>query len=93
MPIASLSGASPPAFFMLLGMISFFCVPAVALCECGYRSNVGALNSQFTFTDLIESDFLHIRDVALDTDWQRQSFTKTPEAGRGPYGYAIIPCF
>lgn len=40
----------------------------------------------FLFTDVIESDFLHIKNVSLDTDWRRQNFSVTPEAGRGPYG-------
>jgi hypothetical protein len=40
----------------------------------------------FLFTDVIESDFLHIKNLTLDTDWRRQNFSVTPEAGRGPYG-------
>jgi hypothetical protein len=42
--------------------------------------------SPFLFTDIVESDFLHIKNVSLDTDWKRQNFSETAEAGRGPYG-------
>ena len=40
----------------------------------------------YLFTEVIESDFLHIRDISLDTDWRRQEFSVTPEKGRGPFG-------
>lgn len=91
MPTTSSNGASRSATIMLLVLTSSFVVPvAVAVCECGYQSQVDVLNSQFTYTDLIESDFLHIRDVSLSTDWRRQSFMKTPAAGRGPYGYVLF---
>lgn len=73
-------------------MISCFVVPFVnASCECGYMAQVDALEARFIYTDLIESDFLHIRDIFLDTDWRPQSFNKTPAVGRGPYGYVILP--
>lgn len=59
----------------------------VARCECGYAlTPETSLETVAAFTDLVESDFLHIRDVAVNTDWQRQNFTKTPAIGRGPYG-------
>lgn len=47
-------------------------------------------NATFLFTDIIESDFLHINNISLDTDWRRQSFTVTPEAARGPYGVCVL---
>lgn len=91
MPTATSPGVNRLAMIMLLFMISSFVVPVVfASCECGYMSQVDALEAQFTYTDLIESDFLHIRDISLDTDWRPQSFDKTPEVGRGPYGYAAL---
>ena len=76
--------------FPVIAIVLFgacFTTKVVAKCECGYRlSPETSSGSVAVFTDLVESDFLHIRDVAVDTDWQRQNFTKTPEAGRGPYG-------
>jgi len=70
---------------ILFGAI--FTTQVDAKCECGYRlSPETSSGSVIVFTDLVESDFLHIRDVAVNTDWQRQNFTKTPETGRGPYG-------
>jgi hypothetical protein len=68
-------------------MTSFFVAPVVrADCECGYASTIGTLSNSFLFTDLIETDFLHLQNVSLDTDWKRQNFSVTPAAGRGPYG-------
>ena len=63
--------------------------PSAGNCECGYTAAIGSSSlqtSSFLFTDIIESDFLHIANISLDTDWRRQNFTVTPEAGRGPYG-------
>ncbi|TVY80537.1 Beta-glucanase [Lachnellula suecica] len=79
----------PPAVSMLLFIFGFLVVPAVADCECGYTAPIGSASmpvSNFTFTDIIESDFVHIKNISLDTDWKRQSFAVTPAAGRGPYG-------
>jgi hypothetical protein len=59
---------------------------AAASCECGYSSSIDGSASPSIFTDIIESDFLHIQNIALDTDWRRQEYNVTTEAGRGPYG-------
>ena len=59
----------------------FHSLPSVrADCECGYTVN-SAL-----YTDLIETDFLHLTNITTDTDWQPQNYTVTPEDARGPYG-------
>jgi len=74
---------------LFLFLVGFLAAPSAADCECGYTAAIGAPDMQtstFLFTDIIESDFLHIKNVSLDTDWRRQSFAVTPEAGRGPYG-------
>ncbi|TVY52385.1 Beta-glucanase [Lachnellula cervina] len=74
---------------ILLFIISCLVAPSAGNCECGYTAAIGSSTlqtSNFLFTDLIESDFLHIKNISLDTDWRRQSFAVTPEAGRGPYG-------
>jgi hypothetical protein len=77
------------AFTMLLCMIAFSVVQSVvAFCECGYATSVSVNGNltNFVFTDLIESDFLHIKDVASDTDWSRQNYSVTAALARGPYG-------
>ena len=53
---------------------------ARADCECGYTVN-GTL-----YTDLLESDFLHLPNITLDTDWQPQNYTVSAADARGPYG-------
>ncbi|KUJ09920.1 glycoside hydrolase family 16 protein [Mollisia scopiformis] len=74
---------------MLLFTIACLAVrSALAFCECGYATSIsvnGTLTS-YVFTDLIESDFVHIQDVASDTDWSRQNYSVTALAARGPYG-------
>jgi hypothetical protein len=40
------------------------------------------------FTDLLETNWLHIKNVTLDTDWQPQEFTVSPGDSHGPYGRA-----
>ncbi|KAK0710976.1 concanavalin A-like lectin/glucanase domain-containing protein [Lasiosphaeris hirsuta] len=80
-------------------------------CECGYSTNI-APNSQphqrrhqrrhqqqeqHVFTDLIESDFTSLGDIAANTDWARQEFNVTQKQARGDYGemfsVANIPGF
>ncbi len=64
-------------------------------CECGYNITVpiGPQSSlaTFSFTDLLEADFLHLVDVSKDTDWARQSYAMTPDVARGPYGLVLSP--
>lgn len=64
----------------------FFSVGVLSECECGYSSTIGNSAPPYVFSDLIESDFLHITNVSLDTDWRRQNYSVTAVAGRGPYG-------
>ena len=49
-------------------------------CECGYTVN------STLYTDLIETDFLHLKNITTDTDWIPQNYTVSPELARGPYG-------
>lgn len=49
-------------------------------CECGYTVN------STLYTDLIESDFLHLKNITSDTDWLRQKYQVTADVARGPYG-------
>jgi hypothetical protein len=40
------------------------------------------------FTDLIEANWLHLKNASLDTDWQPQNFSVDPQDSHGPYGRA-----
>jgi len=57
----------------------------IADCECGYSVNA---TSYMLFTDLIETNWLHIKNASLDTDWQPQNFSVDPQDSHGPYGRA-----
>jgi hypothetical protein len=61
-------------------------VPGVARgdCECGYQYAING--TSYLFTDLLESDFRHIKNISLDTDWRRQEYNVTAAVARGPFG-------
>ena len=65
-----------PSFFIILRSFQF----VRADCECGYTVN------STLYTDLLETDFLHLANTTSDTDWQPQDYTVTAELSRGPYG-------
>ncbi|KAF7881549.1 uncharacterized protein EAF02_006237 [Botrytis sinoallii] len=71
---------------IIIPIVLYFAGHATADCECGYSSSIGDSAEPYIFTDLIESDFLHIPNITLDTDWRRQQFNRRLAAGRGPYG-------
>ncbi|OAA64262.1 glycoside hydrolase, family 16 [Niveomyces insectorum RCEF 264] len=72
--------------FAVLGFVAAagFARLAAADCECGYSATIDD-DVQF-FTDLIESDFAHLPDIATNTDWIRQAFNVTSTVDRGNYG-------
>ncbi|CAK7269255.1 hypothetical protein SEPCBS119000_003476 [Sporothrix epigloea] len=53
-------------------------------CECGYSTDIDG--EVHVLTDLIETDFAHLADIATNTDWVRQAFNVTSDADRGSYG-------
>ncbi|CAK7208090.1 hypothetical protein SEUCBS140593_000015 [Sporothrix eucalyptigena] len=63
--------------------------PILADCECGYSTVIDG--DVQAFTDLIETDFAHLSNIATNTDWVRQAFNVTSEKDRGSYGemYAV----
>jgi hypothetical protein len=67
-----------PLFPALLSAI------AKADCQCGYSLAINS--SSYVFTDLLESDFIHLADISLDTDWSRQGYNVSATASRGQYG-------
>lgn len=84
--IVARSSATRPRAMALLILILFFVQSIFAFCECGYTISSAAAGSSFSFTDIIESDFLHIKDVSEDTDWSIQGYAVTAQDSRGPYG-------
>jgi hypothetical protein len=69
-------------------MIVFSAVPVGAFCECGYVSTIttGAATDNYIFTDILESDLFHVKNVEMDTDWSIQNYNVSASAARGPYG-------
>ena len=71
----------PPAIVISAFIATLLLTPLVqADCECGYTVN------STLYTDLIETDFLHLASITTNTDWQPQNYTVTPALARGPYG-------
>ena len=61
---------------------------ATAECACGYST--GSANGYALFTDLLETDFLHVKDITYndthDIGWIPQDYNTS--ATDGPYGMA-----
>ncbi len=47
--------------------------------------NIGSF-TEYTWTDLLETDFLHLDSIADDTDWTRQNYSVSADNARGPFG-------
>lgn len=77
LPLVLLSAAAS----LLLGS-------AAADCECGYAAAVDG--TRHVFTDLIESDFTRVGDIADDTDWRRQAFNESSARARGDFGEMFV---
>lgn len=69
--------------------------PVHARCECGFTVNDTDKHPFALFTDLLETDFLHLEYLPnattwnkpkFDIGWQPQVYNVTPVAARGPYG-------
>lgn len=59
-------------------------IPASCDCDCGYRIEPTALIYIANFTEVLETDFLHVSDFS--SDWTVQSYNVTPSASGGTYG-------
>jgi len=68
------------SIFVALATIIAAITGVEANCECGYTV------SSTLYTELLETDFLHLPNITFDTDWAPQNYTVTPRAARGPYG-------
>lgn len=85
MVIGTVIPAHPRAFARYLPILFGFFIAANAYCECGYTfQSAGGIN--YLTTDLIESDFMHSKNVFKDTDWRVQGYSVTAQDSRGPYG-------
>lgn len=79
-------------FFLSTALPARSATSSPITCPCGYTVN-GTL-----FTQALETDFLHVQDLARDTNhaWIPQAYNVTRDAANGPYGKAsqvenIIP--
>ncbi len=72
-------------------MIVYFSALASCDCECGYTDalTIGSAATNYLFTDIIETDFIHDQNIAVDTDWIRQLYNGSAVAVRGNYGYVV----
>lgn len=84
-PVVSRQTATWKAVLILL--LGTFLRKANADCECGYTYSING--TPYIVTDLLESDFSHVANISLDTDWTRQGFNITPAVSRGPYGESL----
>ena len=71
-------------FALFLFVLSILNSRVHADCECGYSTTTN--DTTHVFTDLLETDFLHSKDLATNTDWVRQVFNVSATASRGVYG-------
>lgn len=69
---------------LFLASALLFGSAARADCECGYTVN-GTL-----YTDLVESDFLHIKNLN-ESGWIAQTYIVEPAVARGPFGKNATP--
>ncbi|KAI4160929.1 MAG: hypothetical protein L6R39_000135, partial [Caloplaca ligustica] len=56
-----------------------------AACECGYQTHSIKSNENEVYTDVLESDFLHLKDINAQQDWIRQVWD-IPAVGTAPWG-------
>ncbi|KAF1981252.1 glycoside hydrolase family 16 protein [Aulographum hederae CBS 113979] len=62
---------------------------ANAACECGYSINATTTPTHQTYSDLLETDWLHTYNLTKSSiGWRPQEYNVTPSAARGPFGKA-----
>ncbi|KJX95521.1 hypothetical protein TI39_contig4106g00011 [Zymoseptoria brevis] len=76
------------ALVPLLAAVTF--ASALQDCSCGYMVNTTDQEYHAVFTEIFETDFLHVGDLKKDTgnSWLPQKYDYTAEASHGPYGKA-----
>ena len=79
-----------------------FVTTITAECACGYTVNRTDGDNYALFTDLFETDFLHVPDVTFNNTysigWEPQTYNTSAAVSDGPYGMAkdatnLIPNF
>lgn len=57
-------------------------------CMCGYAmtDDYAHESGRVVFTDMLVTDFTSLNDISQNTDWTRQQFNVSAEAGRGTFG-------
>ncbi|KAK8209388.1 concanavalin A-like lectin/glucanase domain-containing protein [Phyllosticta capitalensis] len=81
---------APVVFLDRLNVLGVLCAALLGnvlatSCDCGYSLNQTNATSYALFTDLMETDFLHVTDLKA-AGWTPQVYNVTPTAARGPYG-------
>lgn len=75
----------------ILGVFLLLLGSATSDCECGYSITTESDGEQHIFTDLLETDFIHV-DVtgdgrgAASHGWAPQVYNITSQTSRGPFG-------
>ncbi|OTB04957.1 glycoside hydrolase family 16 protein [Hypoxylon sp. CI-4A] len=84
------------ASLYVLAYLSIFANIVLADCECGYSITTSPDDKPYVFTDLFESDFIHLNIVEkADGEggygWAPQEFNMSNEVARGPFGESYTP--
>ena len=61
-------------------------IAARATCDCGYSVNSTSALPNAVFTELLESDFLHLENISSNDGWIPQAYNVSAIAARGPLG-------
>ncbi|KAI0393977.1 glycoside hydrolase family 16 protein [Xylariaceae sp. FL0594] len=69
--------------------------PTVGDCECGYSITLASDGTQHVFTDLLETDFIHVNITGdgrgrARHGWAAQGYNITSEAARGAFGESFM---
>lgn len=62
-----------------------------ASCGCGFRVPQNQTTDSLTFANALETNFGGMKTIDTNTDWVRQEFNVTAQAGRGRYGKMFRP--
>ena len=60
-------------------------------CSCGYLINASSSRPHALFTDILETDFLHIYNMTDNPCWQPQTYNVAVAADQGYYGKLATP--
>jgi len=60
-------------------------------CSCGYAINSPSSNTTTVYTQLLETDFLHLYSTSKNPCWQPQTYNVTASDARGPQGKLATP--